>query len=105
MPSTSTSETQAADTIVQIRDLDLVFQADVHRAWTWKEAFTRVSHDPAAFLSVQKDRVHVARKLNFDIGRGETVGLMGVNGAGKTSLCRCIAGMYRPTSGQVLVRG
>jgi ABC-type polysaccharide/polyol phosphate transport system ATPase subunit len=33
------------------------------------------------------------------------VGLLGVNGTGKTSLCRCIAGIYAPTSGKIAMNG
>jgi ABC-type polysaccharide/polyol phosphate transport system ATPase subunit len=91
--------------IVRVDRMNLVFHVDVHRSWTWRDAITRMTRDPAAFLALEKDRLHVAKDLTFTIKRGETVGLMGVNGVGKTSLCRCIAGMYRPNSGSVLVKG
>ncbi|GFG50489.1 peptide ABC transporter ATP-binding protein [Mycolicibacterium agri] len=39
--------------------------------------------------------------VSFDIHRGETVGLVGESGCGKTTLGRCIAGLMSPTSGGV----
>ena len=41
-------------------------------------------------------------KINLNIYRGDIIGLVGGNGAGKTSLLRLISGLYRPTEGQVL---
>jgi oligopeptide/dipeptide ABC transporter ATP-binding protein len=43
--------------------------------------------------------------VSFTIGRGESVGLVGESGCGKTTLGRCIVGLYQPTSGEVRVDG
>ena len=45
------------------------------------------------------------REVNLEIGRGETVGVLGRNGAGKTSLLRLLAGVSQPTEGRVRVVG
>ncbi len=39
--------------------------------------------------------------ISFSIQAGDRVGVIGVNGAGKTSLCRLVTGEYEPTSGAV----
>ena len=39
--------------------------------------------------------------VTFDIGRGERLIVMGLNGAGKTSLLRILAGVTEPTLGEV----
>jgi ABC-2 type transport system ATP-binding protein len=43
--------------------------------------------------------------VDLDIAEGEFFGLLGPNGAGKTTLISMLAGLTRPSSGRVLVRG
>lgn len=43
--------------------------------------------------------------VRFDIARGEVVGLLGHNGAGKTTIMKMITGYLEPTSGSVRVDG
>jgi len=47
----------------------------------------------------------VARDLTFTFASGESVGLLGRNGAGKSSLLRMIAGLMHPDRGQIAHRG
>jgi lipopolysaccharide transport system ATP-binding protein len=49
--------------------------------------------------------VQALRDISLDIRSGDRVGLVGHNGAGKSSLLRLIAGIYEPTSGRVRVQG
>jgi len=48
---------------------------------------------------------HAVDRVDFTIGEGEVVALIGSNGAGKTSLVNLISGLLRPDSGQILFRG
>src|SRR5436305_86068 len=50
-------------------------------------------------------RVHVLRDVDFTIGRGEAVGLVGPSGSGKSTLLMVLAGLERPDSGSVFVEG
>ncbi|MEU6646020.1 ABC transporter ATP-binding protein [Saccharomonospora sp. NPDC046836] len=43
--------------------------------------------------------------VSFKIQRGDILGLIGPNGAGKTTCFNAMTGVYRPTSGQVLLEG
>ena len=45
----------------------------------------------------------VVRGLGFDVARGEVVGLLGVNGAGKSTTLRMIAGVLAPSAGTVRI--
>jgi len=50
-------------------------------------------------------RVHILRKINLTIGRGEAVGLIGASGSGKSTLLMTMAGLERPDSGSVRIDG
>jgi len=50
------------------------------------------------------ERVAVA-ELSFEVGRGELFGLVGPDGAGKTTTLRMLAGVLRPTSGDAWIGG
>ena len=45
------------------------------------------------------------RDVSLELSRGEVLGIVGVNGAGKSSLLQLICGVLQPTSGAVEVRG
>ncbi len=43
--------------------------------------------------------------VNMQVHEGEILGLIGPNGAGKTTFFNCLTGLYKPTRGQVRLRG
>jgi ABC-2 type transport system ATP-binding protein len=43
--------------------------------------------------------------VSFDIGRGEVVGLLGHNGAGKTTIMKMLTGFLEPTAGRIVIDG
>lgn len=45
------------------------------------------------------------RDINFDVSKGETVGIVGRNGSGKSTLLQIICGTLNPTLGQIETRG
>lgn len=49
----------------------------------------------------QKQKIHAVKDVSFIINRGESVGLVGTNGSGKSSLIRVLAGLQHPTEGEV----
>jgi branched-chain amino acid transport system ATP-binding protein len=48
---------------------------------------------------------HILRDVDFAVARGETIGLMGRNGMGKSTLLKSLMGLVQPRSGSVKVMG
>lgn len=59
----------------------------------------------AVGLSRSFGEFQAVRATEFSIQAGEIIILTGPNGAGKTTLLQCLAGLLRPTSGNILVDG
>ena len=55
--------------------------------------------------ALNRINVKALSDLNFNIEQGDRVGLMGLNGSGKTTLLKVLAGIYRPSRGQLLASG
>ncbi len=45
------------------------------------------------------------RDITFEVGEGETVSIIGANGAGKSTTLNVISGIIRPSSGKILFKG
>ena len=62
-------------------------------------------HFPIKGFFKEMGRVHAVEKVSLSIARGETFGLVGESGCGKTTLARMILRLIPPTSGQIYFEG
>ncbi|HEU5084250.1 MAG TPA: ABC transporter ATP-binding protein [Acidimicrobiales bacterium] len=65
-------------------------------------------HDPVLEvrgLYASYGAVQVLRSIDLTVQRGEIVALLGTNGAGKSTILRCISGVMRPDAGRVVLDG
>ena len=53
----------------------------------------------------QVEKVHAVSRISFGIDIGTAFGIVGESGCGKTTTARCIAGLDRPTEGEVFFQG
>lgn len=60
---------------------------------------------PKTLQTIKKQEFEALRDISFDVYRGENFGIIGRNGAGKSTTLGLIAGVLRPNSGRVTVRG
>ncbi len=62
-------------------------------------------HLPTALNSLKNTRYEVLREISFEVYRGEAFGIIGKNGAGKSTTLGLIAGVLKPDSGRITVNG
>ncbi len=100
MPSSLSSSS-----IASIQGLNLVYEVDHYRNQSVRDLFIGLIGSPLETLKSRQKYYHVLEDINIEVLDGDRIGLIGINGAGKTSLCRCIAGMITPDKGSVKVSG
>ena len=54
---------------------------------------------------VSYDEFWALKDVSFDVKRGDSLGLIGLNGSGKSTMLKTIAGVLKPTKGKVTVGG
>jgi lipopolysaccharide transport system ATP-binding protein len=64
-----------------------------------------IFHLPQGVRSMRNTRYEVFHDLSFNVKRGETLGVIGRNGAGKSTILGLIAGVLRPSEGRIDVNG
>jgi lipopolysaccharide transport system ATP-binding protein len=60
---------------------------------------------PEALNTMRNNRFEALKDISFKVHKGETLGIIGRNGAGKTTILGLIAGVLKPSSGKVVVHG
>jgi NitT/TauT family transport system ATP-binding protein len=63
------------------------------------------THGIAKIYGTGPKATHALEDITFTVADGEFVCVVGPSGCGKTTLLKCIAGLMRPTRGEVLLRG
>ena len=87
---------------IELRNACLTFRVRERGRLTLKELIVRGMFRRTVNPIVE---VQALQDVSLTIGDGERIGIVGENGAGKSSLLRLIAGVYPPTGGTAVVNG
>jgi ABC-2 type transport system ATP-binding protein len=83
---------------VDVQDVSKRFRLYHEKYSSLKEKLIHIGRVPYEDLWALRD-------VSFEVKEGQTVGILGRNGSGKSTALKCVCGVLQPTSGQVVVRG
>ena len=88
------------ETMIEVKDVSMRFRMANDRINSIKEyAIAKLRG------KLQYNEYEALKHVSFDVKKGEVVGLIGHNGAGKSTILKVISGILKPTEGSVIVRG
>ena len=91
---------EAASPIIQFEDVSLRYRLAKQRIPSFKEYAIHWLRGALAYESLW-----ALQSVSFEIRQGESVGIIGHNGAGKSSLLKVLSGVLKPAKGTVQVNG
>lgn len=89
-----------SENIVEINDVSMLFNLSSEKVDNIKEYFVRLVKGNLSF-----EEFWALKNVSFNIKKGESMGIIGLNGSGKSTLLKIIAGVLKPTYGDVRVYG
>ena len=88
------------DTVIDVDSVSMVFNISKEKIDSIKEYAIKILKHQLMYTEFT-----ALNNVSFSISRGEVVGLVGLNGSGKSTMLKIIAGVMKPTSGKVSVKG
>lgn len=88
------------ENMIEVRDVSMRFRMANDRINSLKEFAVQSLKGKLKY-----NEFEALKHVSFDVRRGEVVGLIGHNGAGKSTMLKVISGILKPTEGRVTVRG
>jgi ABC-type polysaccharide/polyol phosphate transport system ATPase subunit len=80
--------------ILEVKNLSITYKTSLFHGRGLRDSFVEFFTSPLKFLMRRPQNLELIRNISFSLDPGERLALIGVNGSGKTSLCRAIAGMH-----------
>ena len=96
------------DYMVEVNDVTMMFNLGIDKGFSLKQGFINLFNRKKRLEKKQnreKNKFLALNGVSFSVERGEVVGFIGANGAGKSTMLKVIAGVMKPTSGSVITRG
>ena len=87
-------------TMIEVTDVTMRFHMNLDKILSLKEFVTRKLSGKLAYQDFT-----ALDHVSFSVKRGETLGLIGRNGAGKSTMLKVISGILKPTEGSVVTHG
>lgn len=87
--------------MIEVNNVSMRFNLGIEKGFSLKQWFV----DVGSGKKKEKKDFWALTDVDFKVNRGEVVGFIGTNGAGKSTLLKVVAGVMKPTKGNVKVYG
>jgi ABC-type polysaccharide/polyol phosphate transport system ATPase subunit len=89
---------------IRVKDVNVDYRTIIDpRANTLRHTVTQFGRKGGNGRQVRL--IHAVRGVSFEVEHGSVLGIVGANGAGKSTIMRAIAGILPPSSGEIVVNG
>ena len=86
--------------IVEVQQVSMKFNLASEKFDSFKEYFIKTLKKQISY-----NEFWALNDISFSLEKGDSLGLIGLNGSGKSTMLKIIAGVLKPTKGNVIVRG
>jgi lipopolysaccharide transport system ATP-binding protein len=106
-PAPTESAAGEKQVVLSLENVSKRFCRDLKRSLYYGVAdiAREVAGRPPNAKALRKNEFLAVEDVNLELRAGEAMGIVGINGCGKTTLMRIVAGLIKPTTGKVTVRG
>ncbi|WP_294378809.1 ABC transporter ATP-binding protein [uncultured Clostridium sp.] len=89
-----------SETIIELKDVSINFRLCDDKILSLKEFITKSLSKKLSY-----SEFWALKNIDFNVKKGEVLGIIGHNGSGKSTLLKIISGIMKPTTGKVTVKG
>lgn len=93
------------DIMVKAENVSMRFNLGIEKGFSLKQGFVDLFDPKKRKNKKQTNDFWALTDVSFEIHRGEVVGLIGSNGAGKSTMLKIVAGVIKPTRGKISAYG
>lgn len=92
------------ESMIEVNNISMLFNLGIDKNSSIKQMVVDLFNKDRKEQK-KKNEFWALTDVSFDVKPGEVVGFVGSNGAGKSTLLKLVAGVMKPTKGEILVRG
>ena len=92
-------------TMIEVNNVSMKFNLGIEKGFSIKQWFVDLANPKKRETRKLENDFWALKNVDFKVSKGEVIGFIGSNGAGKSTLLKVVAGVMKPTKGEVKTYG